>query len=261
MTKTLVILFLTGTSVFAHPTARIAISSDGNWHDRDDISASAIIVAMLGKTGNQSRLVHYNYADHYWITNANREEAMRVSTVETAKQWNGFDLGVFYNSVRARTAAVSNLVAEINKSTADNPLVIFGLGPMQVIGLAVAQSEQSRRGYVTLMSHSANFNDNHAVDNGASEGLTGTLYSYDKIGDMGVKLLHIINQNPGVAGPLSEYYWLRDSNDPKLRWLWDRGQAANRNWFDCSDAGVAYCHLTDDPTATPLKLKALLTAP
>ncbi len=78
---------------------------------------------------------------------------------------------------------------------------------------------------------------------------------------MGVKVLHIINQNPGLSRPLSEYYWLRDSSDPKLRWLWDRGQAANKTWFDCSDAGVMYCHLTGDPTATPSKLKEMLTAP
>ncbi len=239
--------------------ARIAISADGNWHDRDDICSSAMIVAMLGKTGNQERLVHYDYADHFWLSNANREEAMRVSVVETAKQWGGrFDLGVFYNSTQRRSAAVWNLVAEINKSTSDNPLVIMGLGPMQVIGLAVAQSDKTRRGYVTLISHSTGFNETHVVEAGASEGLTGTLYTYDKIGEMGVKLLHIIDQNPGINRPYSEYYWLRDSDDPKLRWLWDRGQAAAKTTFDCSDAGVAYFVLTGDQAADPAKCQSML---
>ncbi len=259
--KPLFILLVSCVSAVAQcPSPRIAISSDGNWHDRDDICASAMIVAMLAKTGNQSRLVHYNYADHYWQTDASREEQMRVSTVETATQWGGFDLSVFYNSTRALNTAVAHLTTEINKSTADDPLVIMGLGPMQVIGLAIAQSDVAHRGYVTLVSHSS-WNDGHATKSGTTEGLTGSLYSYSKIGAMGVKLLHIIDQNARLNRPFSEFYWLRDSTDPKLRWLWDRGLAAAKTTFDCSDAGVAYCELTGDPTATAAKLKEMLTAP
>ncbi len=164
--KPLWILLLSCASAVAQcPAPRIAISSDGNWHDRDDISSSAIVVAMLGKTGNQSRLLHYEFADHYWVTSLTREEAMRTSVVDTASQWGGFG-PVFFNGTRSRDAAVSHLVAEINKSTADDPLVIMGLGPMQTIGLAVAQSDPTRRGYVTLMSHGT-WNDNHATLTGA----------------------------------------------------------------------------------------------
>lgn len=259
--KRLGMLFLTCASAVAQcPSPRIAISSDGNWHDRDDICASAIVVALIAKTGNQSRLVHYNYADHYWQTDATREELMRVSTTETAKQWGGFDLTVFYNSAQALDAAVTHLATEINKSTAADPLVILGLGPMQVIGLAVARSDVAHRGYVTLVSHST-WNDSHATKYAATEGLTGSLYSYNKIGAMGVKLLHIIDQNAGLNRPYSEFYWLRDSTDSKLRWLWDRGLAAAKTTFDCSDAGVAYCELTGDPTASASKLREMLTAP
>ncbi len=93
--KPLLILFLTCALANAQcPSPRIAISSDGNWHDRDDICASAITVALLAKTGNQGRLVHYDYADHFWQTDAAREEMMRVSTIDTAAQWGGFDLSV-----------------------------------------------------------------------------------------------------------------------------------------------------------------------
>ncbi len=259
--KPLVILFFTCALASAQcPSPRIAISSDGNWHDRDDICASAITVALLAKTGNQGRLVHYDYADHFWQTDSAREEMMRVSTIDTAAQWGGFDLSVFCNSTQALDAAVMHLATEINKSTAADPLVILGLGPMQVIGRAVAQSDSTHRGYVTLVSHSS-WNDTHATKYGAAEGLSGTLYSYSKIGAMGLKLLHIVDQNAGLNRPYSEFYWLRDSADPKLRWLWDRGRAAAKTTFDCSDAGVAYCELTGDPNATASKLQELLTAP
>jgi hypothetical protein len=259
--KALLIVLLTCASAVAQcPLPRIAISSDGNWHDRDDICASAVTVALIAKTGNQARLVHFDYADHYWQSDATREELMRVSTTQTATLWGGFDMSVFYNSTQALNAAVIHLVAEINKSTAADPLVILGVGPMQVIGLAVAQSDPAHRNYVTLVSHST-WNDNHATAAGPGEGLTGTAYSYNKIGAMGVKLLHIIDQNPRLSRPYSDFYWLRDSTDMKLRWLWDRGQAAAKTTFDCSDAGVTYCELTGDSTADPSKLQAILTAP
>ncbi len=260
MKKTLLILLLSGASALAQcPVARIAVSADGNMHDADDICASPMIVAMIGKTGNQAKLVHYDYANHYWQSTAASEEAMRTSVVDTASQWGGFS-PVFFNATQQRDAAVAHLAAEINKSTADDPLVILGLGPQQTVGMAVAQSDKTRRGYVTLMSHST-WNDNHATKYGASEGLPSPLYSYTKIGTMGVKVLHMIDQNPGTNRPYSEYYWLRDSADPKLRWLWDRGVAAGKSTFDCSDAGVMYCYLTGDPTADPLKLKAFFSTP
>ena len=254
------LLFTCASAMAQCPLPRIAISADGNWHDRDDICAAAIEIALLAKTGNQARLVHCDYADHYWQTDPTREELMRGSVVDTATQWGGFDPNVFFNATQALVAAVAHLTAEIDKSTAADPLVILSMGPMQVIGLAVAQSDTAHRGYVTLASHSP-WNDNHATAAGPKEGLTGTCYSFNKIGTMGVKLLHIVDQNAGLNRPYTEFYWLRDSADPKLRWLWDRGQAAAKSTFDCSDAGAVYCELTGDPTADPTKLNAILTAP
>jgi hypothetical protein len=215
-------------------------------------------IAQLAVTGNQARLVHFDYADHYWITNSAREELMRVSSVETAKQWGGFNLSVFYNATQLRSLTVSHLAAEINKSTATDQLQILGMGPMQTIGLAVAQSDPAKRQYVTLVSHSI-WNDTHAGNSGPKEGLSGPTYNYSDIGAMGVKLLHIKDQNAGINKPYSQYYWLRDSADPRLQWLWDRSQVAGKSTFDCSDAGETYFVLTGDQKCTPLKLKTLLT--
>lgn len=107
---------------------RLAISSDGNLHDRDDICATAITIAAIAATGNSDRLAYYAYCDHDWGTDLARENLMRQSTFETAQLWGGFNLSVFYNARQQPSTAVAALVAEINKSSADDPLTILAVG-------------------------------------------------------------------------------------------------------------------------------------
>ncbi len=47
---------------------RLAISSDGNLHDRDGICATAITIAAIAGPGNSDRLAYYAYCDHDWGT-------------------------------------------------------------------------------------------------------------------------------------------------------------------------------------------------
>src|SRR5262245_53370885 len=47
---------------------RIAISSDGNKHDCDDLFATAVSVAVLAKSGNAAKLRYYGHSDHIWAT-------------------------------------------------------------------------------------------------------------------------------------------------------------------------------------------------
>jgi hypothetical protein len=148
---------------------RLAISSDGNLHDRDDICATAITIAAIAATGNSDRLAYYAYCDHDWGTDLARENLMRQSTFETAQLWGGFNLSVFYNARQQPSTAVAALVAEINKSSADDPLTILAVGPMQVTGWALNQSDPARRQYVTVVSHSR-WNDIHAETEGLLEG-------------------------------------------------------------------------------------------
>jgi hypothetical protein len=206
-------------------------------------------MAILGKTNNQSRLTYCGYAGHIWETSVEREEKLRVSAVETARMWGGFDLNAFINAKRETDQAVSKLANEINKSSASDPLTILAAGPMQVVGMAIAESDVSKRQFVTVISHSG-WNDLHATEHGG--------YSYQVLGNMGVKLDHIQDQNEGLNEPYEEYHWLRDSSDPKLQWLWERAIAAGKSTFDESDAGMTYYLLTGDENATPEKLRDLL---
>ncbi|MGI9115156.1 MAG: hypothetical protein ACR2FX_09010 [Chthoniobacterales bacterium] len=240
-------------------TGRIAVSEDGNYHDRDDICSGALIVAQFAQAGAAARLVYYGYADHYWLSDPAREELMRQSVVNTATMWGGFNLGVFYNVTQQTSAAISALTAEINRSTSNDPLTIVAAGPMQVIGQALAQSESSRRAYVTVISHST-WNDTHAAEYGPKEGLSGPTYTFNELGQLGANVVHIHDQNAGLDKPYEQFTWLRDSGDSRLVWLWLRAQAAAKSTFDCSDAGMVYFALTGDDSATPAKLQALLTA-
>src|SRR6185503_1608693 len=140
-------------------------SSDGNYHDLDDILASAVTVAILAKTGNAAKLTHYDYADHIWATDATREEKMRVSTVETARRFGGFDLSRFFNAKQNPAAAVAHMASEINASTSTSPLWIIAAGPMETVGEALAASDPAKHQYVHLISHST-WNDDHAPNGG-----------------------------------------------------------------------------------------------
>ncbi len=237
---------------------RIAVSSDGNKHDRDDICASAVSVALISKAGRSGDLVYWGYCDHFWRTNSSWEPLMRDSVEGTVARYGGFSLGIYYNTRANFLPSRTALVNEINKSTADNPLVILMAGPAQVVGRAIYLSNPSARPFVTVMSHS-DWNDTHAYQYGKSEGLNApAYYQFSDFAPMGVNTVHIQNQNPGTNRPYVEYYWMRDSADSNLQWLWQRGQVANKSTYDCSDAGLTYFMLTGDQDATPEKLRSLL---
>ena len=166
---------------------RIAISSDGNRHDCDDIFATAVSVAILAETGNASRLKYYGYADHVWSTSTgcadgNRETAMQRSAVETAKKYGGFDLSKFVNAKANQSSAIQKLTDEINKSTSTDPLWIIAAGPMHVVGTALSRAASSRRQYVTIISHSS-WNNYHSDRPYSEPGHTGWTW-YDTCFDV-----------------------------------------------------------------------------
>ena len=244
---------------------RIAISADGNEHDCDDITSAAMALALLAKSGNASKLVYFGHSDHIWSTGTdgacsggNREEAMRISSEETARVWGGFNLGVFINAKANTGAAVTALAHQINASSATDPLWIIAAGPMEIIGRALAASDPSKRQYVTVVSHSE-WNDYHAEEPGH-----GT-WNFNELGSIvGASLKHIIDQNSRTRLNESHYTWLRQSSDRKLNWLWERHLASGLSpLFDPSDAGMIYWLITGatnggDETVTPEKFRTVL---
>ena len=171
-------------------------------------------IALLAKSGNASRLVYYGHSDHIWSTGlespcngGHREEEMRISSEETARLWGGFNLDVFINAKAHTTAAVAALTAQINASSAGNPLWIIGAGPMEMIGMALSASDPGKRQYVTVVSHSE-WNNYHAEESGHG------IWNFFELGSvLGANLRHIVDQNAGLRVHEGNYSWLQQSSD------------------------------------------------
>jgi hypothetical protein len=61
---------------------------------------------------------------------------------------------------------------------------------------------------------------------------------------------------PASPEEFAPYFWMRDSHDAKVRFLWDRMVVSTRP--DPSDAGMAWFLVTGDEECDPAKLKRLL---
>jgi len=61
---------------------------------------------------------------------------------------------------------------------------------------------------------------------------------------------------PAAAKEFTPYFWMRDSRDAKVRWLWERMLVSTRP--DPSDAGMTWFLGSGDEECDPSKLKSLL---
>jgi hypothetical protein len=61
---------------------------------------------------------------------------------------------------------------------------------------------------------------------------------------------------PARPEEFARFFWMRDSRDPKIRFLWERMVVSTRP--DPSDAGMAYFLISGDEDCDPAKLKRLL---
>ncbi|MBA3833712.1 MAG: hypothetical protein H0X34_17830 [Chthoniobacterales bacterium] len=257
--KILLILLLISITQLTSAAPRFAYSCDGNIHDRDDICALPMSLAIFSASGQAGALVHLDYNDHFWQTiTAQETDETASATINTSNTWSGFNAAVFYNVRTNSTTAVAHLTSAINASTLASPLTIICAGPMQTVGMALAASKVAPRAFVTVISHSW-WNDVHSKNFGPGEGLKGTTYNWTDLGGLGAKLVHIKDQNATINGSYTTYGWLNDATNPKLQWLWDRGQVAGKSNFDCSDAGMTYYAIYGDASTTPAKIKTLLT--
>ncbi|MPY86800.1 MAG: hypothetical protein GEU99_02655 [Luteitalea sp.] len=169
----------------------------------------------------------------------------------------GYDTGLFYDCRKDLDAAVASITTAVNASTVEDPLYFIVAGPMQVPVLGILKSRPDVRKHVYVISHS-NWND----------GLV-TRYSFKNtkrdVIQLGVNWIQIRDQNrllafspygqPAQPEEFEPYFWMRDSEDPKVRFLWERMVVSTRP--DPSDSGMAYFLLTGDEEADPAKYKRL----
>jgi hypothetical protein len=131
---------------------RIAIDADGNYNDPDDWAATPLELALLANRGLQSKLVHYSWANIIGPNDSDFYYEMKISTLGAAERF-GFARSKFFDCQNDLQAAITHLRNQINASTAEDPLFILALGPMEVLWRAVSASNSAKRQYVTVISH------------------------------------------------------------------------------------------------------------
>jgi predicted amidohydrolase len=247
----------TGPYVNGTFRGRIAYSADGNHNDPDDWAASPMALAILAEAGLKDRLVHFHYNCILPETNPDWEKIHAESVLGAAKHY-GYDPAIFFDCRKDLKGAIAALTKEIDASTAENPLYFIVAGPMEVPYLAIQQSQPDKRQFVYCISHSR-WNDGYA----SKYKFTHTKRS---VIDAGVNWVQIRDQNrllslspygqPAAEESFAGFFWMRDSGEDKVRFLWDRMLVSKRP--DPSDAGMAYFLATGDEDADPKKLQRLI---
>lgn len=236
---------------------RIAYSADGNHNDPDDWIASPVSLAIIAEAGLRDRLVHFDYNSILPLTNPEWEKIHAESVLGGARHY-GFSPALFFDCRQKLDDAIASIVRAINASTADNPLYFIIAGPMEVPYRAMQQCDRTKLKHVYCISHS-NWNDGYAMQYKFS-------FTKRSVIEQDVHWVQIRDQNrllsfgrygtPGKPEEFTPYFWMRDSADPKMKFLWERMLASTR--ADPSDAGMAWFLVTGDEECTPQKLKALL---
>jgi len=267
---------------------RIIIGCDGNEHDNDDWSATALSLALLSSQQMQNKLSVYVYSDHIWGSNHSKPVTNGLNPYEQmcqsalgGQKWFGFNKTNFVCAVDNPEVAYNTVCKEINKSSASNPLIIIEAGPMQVTGEAINRADKSKLKYVTLITHS-NWNNNHAnKPDGGWDIHTG--WTFDQIKEQfcapekgGLKCIQILDQNggrdyPGLRTNKSEFDWLKTSafkdKAPYYQrgswdWLYSRMHiyidCVGGEIFDASDAGMIVYLLTGVEKTSPDLVRQLM---
>jgi hypothetical protein len=226
---------------------RIAYSGDGNHNDEDDWAASPVALAIFAEFGVKDKLVHFDYNSILPETNPEWEKQHETSVLGAAERY-GYRKSTFHNCRKNLDAAVDSIKNAINQSSADNPLYFIVAGPMEVPFL----------GIVYVISHSR-WNDGFDLKYAFTHNKRGVI-------PLGIKWVQIRDQNkflsttpfgrPATEDEWRPWHWMRDSNDPKVRFLWDRMRETRR--ADCSDSGMAYFLMTGDQEPEIAKLRLLL---
>ena len=269
---------------------RIAISCDGNEHDDDDWGATPMSLALLAAKGLQDKLTLYVYSDHVWGSNQEKPmrfgmtpyEHMRESALK-GQEYFGFDNTRFVCAVDNAEVAYKAMADEINKCSADNPLIIIAAGPLQVVGEGINRADKDKLKSVTMISH-GRWNNVHAdkpsnVYWDKHSGWTWDMLTekFGKIEGGGVKFIMPADQNggrdyDGLQSDKKNFDWIITSPARKnplykpdsWNWLYSRLVVCIRpdgRCFDVSDAGMVIYMLTGIEKTSPALARQIMENP
>jgi hypothetical protein len=227
---------------------RIAISADGNFHDRDDIGATPVELAILAQAGLQSKLVHYDHSSHLAQDDADQHGDMIASATGRLTEF-GFNSSVVFDDQTQLSAAVANIAKVIDASSAADPLTFVVAGPFEVAWRGIDQADPTKRQYVTLLSHST-WNENH--EHVASEHTKDELLADFPT----VQYVKISDQNGNAfKSAASSWDWMNAAG-PDLTWVRGRMVQAEYAEGDNSDAGMVFYLVTGNQSATMADIKS-----
>ncbi|MDB4537596.1 LamG domain-containing protein, partial [Akkermansiaceae bacterium] len=256
------------------PAGRLAIVSDGNSPDPDDIGAKAVMFGILNGAGLQDRLVHVSHScdlnpflnpGNQSIDAPNelrRQNKLHQLTGEGIGFFGPFpNLTSYFNCRVDQNGAVNDLRDAIDASSANDPLWIVEGGEPDIIGYALEEATASKRQFVHVISH------HPANDN------SGDFFTWQEILDFGVTEHQIGDQNVGLQVLISSGAWDWAENHSRAEIVWILNQLKyaeedgvvgfQNNKYDCSDAGMVYWWITGankggNRNSTPLEMREML---
>jgi hypothetical protein len=234
-------------SVIDWPGGRLALTSDGNAHDPDDIGGTPMSIALMHSAGLADKLVHVDYANHLMHDGhqgeANKPEMMnemKISTEGAAERFGNLNPDILFNCQTQSKEATENFLRQAMLSSKEDPLWVICAGPMTMANRyldAVQATDPAKLAFIHCISHSAR------------NGRHDPVQSWDRMKEEFPDVsYHVIsNQNMaggpmGLCSPLEHWQWLKDSDNSNLRWLYSRNRTArvNQGKFDVSDAGMVF---------------------
>ncbi len=243
------------------PGGRVIMTFDGNVHDDDDIVGMPYSAAMWWAAGLKNKVVQIEYNNHVCDTNTNENDEsgpgagddsqnMRTSASGIISRF-GYNASIFYDYETKANASTNKMAAEIEKSTASNPLWIIAAGPMETLWRAMEKAKKGHK-HLTVISHS-NWNEKHAHCSGAhtwsdikNKYLSKGVYFVGfckRLECSGPSMLK--DQNAGFSSEISYWTWMKNSSKEYNRWIFKRNPFSNK--FDPSDAGMSYFLITGGP--------------
>jgi hypothetical protein len=215
-----------------------------------------VALAIFAEMGVRDRVAHVDYNCILPLNDPVFEHRHTESFLGAVERY-GYDRARFFDCRRDLDRAVEDIARVVNASSADNPLWFILAGPMEVPYLGLRKSDPAKRRFVYCISHSS-WNDGYSKR---------YAYAHTKrsVIAQDVNWVQIAAQNRLSTSPYSRearpeewqpFHWMRDSQDARVRWLWDRMLVSTRP--DCSDAGMAWFAVTGDEHCDPTKLRRLL---
>lgn len=242
---------------------RLAVCHDGNFHDHDDIGASAMDLGLISRTlelyPGRFKLVYFGHSEHMAANDNLQHTNMIISAIGNIGGF-GIDLSVIFDGYLEHHAAARHLARTIAGSNAQDILTIIQGGPWEKMAQAFDAAPPHLHQYVHIISHS-DWNNNHqhisahrTKNEFFAQYASGGVYqaylppTYTRIDDQ--------NSYAFRSNMTGDNSWKWLPNSPNTLFIHNRTLAAGGSAIgDMSDSGMLFYWLTgiEHPTMNHIR--------